>query len=91
MRPSSKILSDTFSKIIRQWLTPEELQTVIERNESPSYKLEGLCATHDFCDANQAMIDAHWVCFARDINSESDDDNERVNEAWNLSKINKFK
>lgn len=45
-----------FAKLISEWLTPAELRSVNEMNaKSPGRKT---CATHDFCDPNEAMSQA---------------------------------
>lgn len=81
-------LSQEFTKVITNWLTPDQVAEVNKRNATPAY--EGMCGTHDFCDANQAMIDA-WniVCPGQDLFSE---ENWLIaGHAWNLSKTNQFK
>lgn len=80
-------LSQEFSEIIRGWLTDDELAEVIRRNATPEY--EGDCATHDFCDPNQAMLCGWEKVFpAHDIFS---DENMYIGrQAWNLSKYKNF-
>lgn len=46
-----------FSYILREWLTPEEIVEANLRNKTYG---EGVCASHDFCDANMAMHEA-WT------------------------------
>jgi hypothetical protein len=77
-------LAERFCKILNQWLSDEEIQEINDRNSTPEY--EGLCASHDFCDPNQAMADAleslglyfhPTLC-------------EVINAAWDLSKSSNF-
>ena len=100
-----KQLSLEFSKIIREWLTPEELVKVNKLNRTNPEALSGsICHTHDFCDANQAMIDAMELCgiewiFApetRDpdydnVSQSKDRQGQMIDRAWNLAKANGFK
>lgn len=92
-------LASRFSAIIRDWLSPQELAAV--RLNDPSSQC---CATHDFCDPNQAMLYAWEGCFGRgDVPAfilEQDDtdecyavvnrDDQLVNAAWLLSRERGF-
>jgi hypothetical protein len=71
-------LAAAFSKVIRSWLTPEQLAEVNRRN-----KVEEPCYSHTYCDANQAMIDA-----MESLGLEFDGTDftiTLVNEAWELA------
>lgn len=47
--------ADEFVRILRKWLTADEFAEMRRRNvQSP----RGTCASHDFCDANMAMLEA---------------------------------
>lgn len=90
--PDAETLSKTFIRILHEWLTPEQLDEVRQRNrpeQNPS-----ICHTHDFCDPNQAMIDAlerhgmEWI-FADEEGKESQTD--LINKAWDIAKENEFK
>ncbi|MBI2480646.1 MAG: hypothetical protein HYV60_19085 [Planctomycetia bacterium] len=54
--PTVEALAERFSQTIHDWLGEETVMEVNRRNRVPEY--EGLCATHDFCDPNQAMVDS---------------------------------
>lgn len=45
-----------FSKVLRNWLTPEEMTQVIAANKAE--RNPNICHTHDYCDANMAMCAA---------------------------------
>ncbi|WP_281663529.1 hypothetical protein [Paraburkholderia fungorum] len=45
-----------FAEVLADWLTPAEQAVVVERNRSQMDPL--ICHSHDFCDANMAMLDA---------------------------------
>lgn len=77
-------LSSEFSRILREWLSPEELAEINLRNSTPEYS--GCCASHDFCDPNQAMVDALEV-FGLDFHPKHCD---LVNEAWGIASRSGF-
>lgn len=89
MKPTKAILvqalADEFSVMIRGYMTSEQIREAIRRNEMDEYVHR--CATHDFCDPNQAMIDAMSV-LGYDYN---DLDARIVNQAWDIARDRKFK
>lgn len=85
----AKQLSTKFSAIIREWLTAEEIAEVNEKNEKAAWA--GCCATHDYCDTNQAMLDAHKTVFnTPDIDLGDNATIDMMNKAWDISKKAKF-
>jgi len=86
--PSVEQLSYRFSVILRFWLSDLEIDTINKRNASQLYREKGYCATHEFCDSNQAMLDAlekfgiTW--------DQPGDHEELIEAAWTMSKNNKF-
>lgn len=48
-------LGDRFAAILRAWFSPAELAEVRKRNRHYG---ANVCASHDFCDANEAMLQA---------------------------------
>jgi hypothetical protein len=54
--PDVDTLATEFSIIIREWLTPDQCRQIDARNAAETDSQ--VCHSHDFCDANQAMIDA---------------------------------
>ncbi len=81
-------LAKEFSAILRSWLTPEQLTEINQKNETAAYT--NADATHDYCDPNQAMIDAFEKVFGKEIDFQSDEDSEIINTAWALARKNKF-
>lgn len=77
-------LSSEFSRILREWLSPDELAEIYQRNSTPEYS--GCCASHDFCDPNQAMEEALEV-FGLDFHPRLC---ELVNEAWSIASRSRF-
>lgn len=86
-----KKLSTTFSRLIREVLTIEELDEVVRRNRQSVLDNKQTCATHDFVDANMVMADAFIEAFGRIEELDDDDDLDLWNGAWNRSIGNGFK
>ncbi len=55
--PTADALAQAFGDVIREWLTTEQLHRAIRSNKSYAYR-EDVCASHDYCDANMAMLEA---------------------------------
>lgn len=85
----TETLAKSFSNVLNEWLTKEEMATVIERNQTPEYQ-DGSCATHDFCDANQAIIDAFEKEAGRELDTQDEDDMKLIQKAWDLARDNNF-
>lgn len=91
-------LAKEFSKILNEWLSKDEITEINKRNATEEYK--GNCATHDFCDPNQAMLDAFENVMGRELVFFNGDvpESEKQNEydmalwskAWTLAHNNKF-
>ena len=54
--PSAQDLSELFVENVRDFTSPNEWKLMDERNESDPN--DSICHSHDFCDANVAMIEA---------------------------------
>lgn len=82
-------LAAKFSQILREWLTTEELAEVNARNQADEYKSGGVCATHDFCDPNQAMLDAmeSFGIFYEGCDQTTE---YLINNAWRIAKASRF-
>lgn len=82
--PTAEALAEQFSQTINDWFDADTIAEVNRLNHSPEYK--GVCATHDFCDANQAMIDSldtFGLEFEHDLI-------ELINASWEIAKQNGF-
>lgn len=55
--PTAEALADEFIRVMRTWLTVNELILVDARNADEPPR-SNVCHTHDFCDANMAMDEA---------------------------------
>ena len=85
--PNEQDLARAFSGVLQEWLSWEEMQMVLARNEMAAYR--GCCASHDFCDANMAMNEAFRRLgipfeFGNDLHDTL------WSAAWHLAKQNKF-
>ena len=78
-----------FSRIVREELA-EHLDEIRARNASPAYS-GGVCATHDFCDANELMADAFKAATGRDARPELESDARLWSRAWGLAKAREFR
>lgn len=94
-------LAIAFARVLRTWLTAEQMATVVETNR---LRADGdlTCASHDFCDANMAMLEAYkklfqeFPAFPSDVESgdatETDEANDTalMNAAWSQAKRLEF-
>ena len=102
MEINTEILAREFSATLREWLRPDELAEVVDRNraETDSY----ICHSHDFCDPNMAMLGAMETVVGIDVDEVMvEEGNEAIqnaetaplmtawNEAWEIAKRNEFR
>lgn len=83
-------LAVKFCDILQEWLTDDELELVVARNDARVDKNDGVCHSHDFCDANMAMDEAWSSMFQNDVDTTSDADLDLWNAAWDLAKFKNF-
>lgn len=99
-QPTAEQLAIQFSTILKEWLTLEQMQQIVSRNKETQLTNPGVCATHDFCDANMAMNEAFEKVMGREFTFNSDEepeleeqaenDSNLFNEAWSIAKKNNF-
>ncbi len=90
--PTVSALAAEFSTILHDWLGAVKMRTVAARNRTPAYTR--CCASHDFCDANMAMLEAYSNLSGiadNDIDLQDDATLDAINAAWDLAKRNGFK
>lgn len=75
-------LARSFADILGDWLTPEQFAEMREKNRANI--CANICASHDYCDANEAMLDAFEYLAHRE--ADLIDDADLINEAWNIAK-----
>lgn len=81
-------IADAFRSVLRSWLTESQLVEVDRRNKAESNP--AICHSHDFCDANMAMLEAVERLIGRDMNIGDDDDNALFNDAWTQAQADGF-
>lgn len=91
-RKDSQILAFEFGRVLTEWLGVERMRIVNLLNLGTD---GSECHSHDFCDANQAMLDAFENVFGREMETNGEtkqgsDDIDLVNDAWNIAKVNGF-
>lgn len=84
--PTAIQVRDAFIRKIRGALTLDQLQEVVERNKV--YDKE-TCASHDFCDANQCMLDA-WEQLGQPMDFQNDQQMSVTDQAWQLARQCEF-
>jgi hypothetical protein len=75
-------LAKAFCEELSRNLTPEQLDEVNRLNAEDS---DNICHSHDFCDANQVMLDAMGAEFEN-----TDEQNTLINQAWAIAKAAEF-
>jgi hypothetical protein len=81
-------LANEFSWVLNEWLEPKEIAEINRRNALPEYV--GLCASGDFCDSNQAMIDAESK-LGIELDPRFNEDVALLNAAWDIAKCSGFR
>ena len=85
--PTASDLAIVFSSILRTTLRNNDLFLVIARNATEPDP--AVCHTHDFCDANQAMIDA-LEALGRPYAYDDDAQEALIQEAWDIARARLF-
>jgi hypothetical protein len=73
-----------FAELLREQLTAQEWREMCQRNAAEHD--DGICHSHDFCDANMVMAEAMEEYGLPEI-SDDDDLVEFCNTAWDYAKI----
>lgn len=76
--PNQTLLAREFARVLRATLDAGEIATANERNRLAA---AGVCHSHDFCDANMAMLEA-WTTIA---GTEPDLDDDQQTATWNAA------
>lgn len=90
-----KVARSFAAALTRDYLTDKERRRVLVDNEKElaSTKPNQCCHTHDYCDANMAMLDAFVEVLGRETRTGDDDDGTDTNlwnSAWSYAKSNRF-
>jgi hypothetical protein len=96
MNPQETIvrIATTFSRKLHDTLGADTMAAIVARNATPEYALSGSCATHDFIDANQVMLDAFAQVTGADARlsdfSGSEADFDAMGAAWDIAADSQF-
>lgn len=85
--PDADTLASEFIIIIRGWLRLEQCREIDQRNTAETDPQ--ICHSHDFCDANQAMIDA-FSRFNVECDPTDDAHHNLCQAAWAIAKQSGF-
>ena len=81
-------VADSFSSIIRSWTSSADLAAIILANMEDADS--GICHTHDFFDANEAMMGAFEQCGLNPHSMISHTSLSLWGAAWTIAKDNEF-
>ena len=89
-RALARRLGDRFAEIVREDFTAEQVAEIRRRNATPQYAGD-VCATHDFCDANEIMAEAFAEVVGRPLALGDDEPNQQADfalwgAAWGYAK-----
>ena len=83
----TKELAEAFAAVLKRWLTPAQFVQMQRANVQNVSTLN--CASHDYCDANMAMLAAFVVVLKREptfrktpVGAASEDEDRTL---WNLA------
>jgi hypothetical protein len=85
--PTPEKLAKEFAYVLKVWLSIDQQARVLILNKAEQNP--SICHSHDFCDANQAMIDA-LKNIGIESDCQSDEQMALINEAWDIAKRNGF-
>jgi len=81
-----KTVGDEFVAILTDWLTGYEMDLIRDYNATPAYAYS--CASHNFCDANMAMLPAFEAIADCEFDFDDQAHVDLFNAAWDYAKIN---
>lgn len=77
--PTAEAIGDKFAAVLAEWLSPEHLARVRELNRAEQNP--GVCHSHDYCDANMAMLEA-FESFGIEVDVQDDEQRALWGRAW---------
>ena len=80
-------LSNKFSELLYNALGEKEINEIVKKNK---IAIE-FCASHEYCDSNEYMIDALNYLFGIHWNLSDERITNLINDSWELSIVNEFK
>lgn len=89
MAISSAALAARFCIELREELDDESIAKIAQRNKSEGYIGTTACASHDFCDANQVMLNA-LAMLGVSFDAEDGEQVAWMDEAWTIARMLDF-
>ena len=80
MTTQIKRIADQFAALLADQLGEADFAEVKRRNDTPEYGA-GVCASHDFCDANMVMLEA----FETETGGVFEFNNDACTDLWNAA------
>jgi len=81
-------LARAFSSVLKEWISDDQMKKVNELNQTQEYI--DCCASHNYCDANEAMAEALEALNVDHPDLNNDGMRNLWNEAWTIAKQNQF-
>lgn len=86
-------IANEFSRILREWLTADQMEAINKSNHESNF--EGGCASHEYCDPNEAMLEAFEIATGNPWDFDGNEsvrnaEMELMNSAWDLAMKNNY-
>jgi hypothetical protein len=81
-------LAASFAGVLRSWLSPGKMKAVLRLNRGETDP--GICHSHDYCDANMAMLEALEGALGRPMELSQEVEMALFNRAWGIAKDHGF-
>jgi hypothetical protein len=79
------VLARAFANALADELEPADWDAMLAKNATPAYA-GSVCASHEYCDANEPMSRAFFLIFGREADPSRETDSAAWNAAWALAK-----
>ena len=80
----AEMIGTGFAAILKDTLSPEEFAEMQRINATPAYA-KGVCASHEFCDANEPMAVAFELVTGRPVGVFDEADSALWGAAWDYA------
>lgn len=80
-------LAREFSRRLLAEIGPENMAQLIAENAACA--VEGICYSHDYCDANQVMIDS-LPAIGQSYDGSDDEQWGLIDDAWDIARASQF-
>jgi hypothetical protein len=79
-------IAEAFAEIISNWLSIGEFTAMKHKNESNPVYVGEICASHDYCDSDSAMLAAFQEIMNREPVNDSETDAALWSDSWTLAR-----